>query len=46
MKKRAMKRTPERTPERTNPEAFWHKMVNPITMLMDRNQDKRISKTN
>ena len=42
MKKRAMKRVPKRTV----PEAFWHKMVNPITMMMDRNQDKRISKTN
>lgn len=42
MKKRAMKRVPKRTA----PEAFWHKLVNPITMMMDRNQDKRISKTN
>ena len=42
MNKRAMKRTPKRK----NPEAFLHKMVNPNTMLMDRNQDKRISKTN
>jgi len=42
MKKRSMKRVPKRT----HPEAFWHKLVNPITMMMDRNQDKRISKTN
>lgn len=42
MKKRAMKRVPKRT----SPEAFWHKLVNPITMMMDRNSDKRISKTN
>jgi len=36
----------KRVQKRELPEAFWHKMVNPITMLMDRNQDKRISKTN
>lgn len=42
MKKRAM----NRVPKRIQPEAFWHKLVNPITMQMDRRQDKRISKTN
>lgn len=39
MSKRPMKRIPKRS----NPDAFWHKFLNPITMMPDRNRDKRLS---
>jgi len=41
MKKRAM----NRVPKRKNPEAFWHKPVNPITMWYDfgKNRKTRIN---
>lgn len=39
MSKRPMKRIPKRS----NPDAFWNKFLNPITMMPDRNRDKRLN---
>ena len=40
MKTRPMKRVEKRN----NPDAFWNKYLNPITMIPDRNRDRKIHK--
>jgi hypothetical protein len=46
MNKRTPKRTMKRTHKRTNPEAFWNKDVNPITMWQDLKRHREITKRN